>query len=236
MNNWFKWNGVSCLQYGIYVTELPPPTIPAERVTHTNVPGRAGSLTTLEGDYIYDDVVLSCTCVLADPTKIPTIAGWLRGSGTVTFADRAGGFYYASIANQIPFEKILRGNPHRMFTINFSCKPFWYVEQPESVSIAVGQQTTATVNNPGNVPSEPIITVTGSGEITLMINGTIIELSDMNGDITIDSQLQEAYNGTTSMNSNMSGDFPLLQPGQNAISWSGTLTAMVIEPNWRYLL
>ena len=91
MNNWFKWNGVSCIQYGIYVTELPPPTIPAERVTHTNVPGRAGSLTTLEGDYVYDDVVLSCTCVISDLSKIPAIAGWLRGSGTVTFADREGG-------------------------------------------------------------------------------------------------------------------------------------------------
>lgn len=236
MNNWFSWNGVSCLQYGIYVTELPPPTIPAERVTHTNVPGRAGSLTTVEGDYIYDDVVLSCTCVIAEPSKIPAIAGWLRGSGTVTFADRAGGFYYATIANQIPFEKILRGNPHRMFTINFRGKPFWYMEDVNPEIVLPGLDTTVTLNNPGNVPSEPVFRITGTGEITLMVNGTIIELSEMNGDITIDSQLQEAYNGTTSMNSNMSGDFPVLLPGQNAISWSGDITAMVIEPNWRYLL
>ena len=236
LNNWFKWNGVSCIQYGIYVTELPPPTIPAERVTHTNVPGRAGSLTTLEGDYVYDDIVLSCTCVISDPSKIPAIAGWLRGSGTVTFADRDGGFYYATVANQIPFEKILRGNPHRLFTINFRCKPFWYVEYCDPEIFLTQMETTAIINNPGNVPSEPVINITGTGEITLMVNGTIIELSDMNGDIIIDSQLQEAYNGTVSMNSNMSGDFPMLQPGQNAISWSGDLTALVIEPNWRYLL
>jgi len=236
LNNWFKWNGESCLNYGITVTELPPPTIPAERVTHTNVPGRAGSLTILEGDYVYDDVVLSCTCVISDLSKIPAIAGWLRGSGTVTFADREGGFYYATIANQIPFEKILRGNPHRMFTINFRCKPFWYEESPDPIILIAEMETSAILQNPGNVPSEPIIMIAGTGEITLMVNGTIIELSDMAGSITIDSQLQEAYNGTTSLNSRMSGDFPVLLPGQNAISWSGNVTNLVIEPNWRYLL
>ena len=236
MNNWFKWNGVSCLQYGIYVTELPPPTIPAERVTHTNVPGRAGSLTTLEGDYVYDDVVLSCTCVISDLSKIPAIAGWLRGSGTVTFADREGGFYYATIANQIPFEKILRGNPHRMFTINFRCKPFWNVDTAQSIGFDPSATTTGIINNPGNVPSEPIITISGTGEITLMVGTNIIELSDMDGSITIDSQLQEAYNGTISLNSRMSGDFPVLLPGQNAISWSGNVTAITVNPNWRYLL
>ena len=236
MNNWFKWNGVSCTQYGIYVTERPPPTIPVERVTHTNVPGRAGSLTTREGEYVYDDIVLSCTCVISDPSQIPAIAGWLRGSGTVTFADHEGGFYYASIANQIPFEKILRGNPHRQFTINFRCKPFWNVEQQEPIVLAAADAATAIVENPGTVPSEPVITITGSGEITFMIGTNIIELSDMDGDITIDSELQEAYSGITSLNSRMSGDFPLLMPGQNAISWSGDVTAITIQPNWRYLL
>lgn len=238
LNNWFKWNGVSCIQYGIYVTELPPPTIPAERVTHTNVPGRAGSLTTLEGDYVYDDIVLSCTCVISDPSKIPAIAGWLRGSGTVTFADRDGGFYYATIANQIPFEKILRGNPHRLFTINFRCKPFWYESDitPKNIQPASGSTSGyVTMNNPGNVPSEPIITLTGSGEITLMVDMTIVELSDVSGEITIDSVLQEAYSGTESMNICMSGDFPTLPPGTSQISWTGNVTYLTVQPNWRYL-
>ena len=28
-----------------------------------------------------------------------------------------------SISNQIPFEKILRGNPHCSFAVNFRCLP-----------------------------------------------------------------------------------------------------------------
>ena len=71
MNDWFIWNGARCTEYGMHVMELPPPTIPAERVTFTNVPGRPGSLTTLEGEDVYEDLVLTVQCVLSDPEKIP---------------------------------------------------------------------------------------------------------------------------------------------------------------------
>ena len=33
----------------------------------------------------------------------------------------------------------------------------------------------------------------------------------------------------------MSGDFPVLKPGLNGISWSGNVTSIVISPRWRYL-
>ena len=47
--------------------------------------------------------------------------------------------------------------------------------------------------------------------------------------------MREAYSGTTGLNSAMSGEFPVLKPGQNAISWSGDVTKVEISPNWRYL-
>ncbi len=109
MQDYFIWNGTDCRQYGIHVTEQPPITIPAERSTQTNVPGRPGSLTQLEGEDVYDDLLLTATCFISDPAQIPSIAAWLKGSGTVTFANRPGGYYKARIVNQISFEKILRG-------------------------------------------------------------------------------------------------------------------------------
>lgn len=87
------------------------------------------------------------------------------------------------------------------------------------------------MNNPGNVFSEPIITVTDSREITLIVGMTIVELSEVNGDITIDSTLQEAYSGYTSMNNCMSGDFPTLPPGSNTISWTGNVSYLTVTPN-----
>ena len=231
MMDWFEWNGVRCTQYGIHVLEQPPVTIPSERVTFTDVPGRSGSLTQMEGDDVYDDMVLTATCLITDPSRIPEIAAWLRGSGTVTFANRQGGFYHARVVNQIPFEKILRGNPHRSFAINFRCKPFWYLSDVEPITLT----TSGTfITNPGSVSSEPIITVYGSGEITLMVGMTITEL-EITDKITLDTPLMEAYNSSTSMNSCMSGDFPQLLPGKNAVSWSGNVSRVEIQPNWRSL-
>ena len=232
MTDYFIWNGVDCRQYGIHVSELPPITIPLERSTQTNVPGRPGSLTQLEGEDVYDDMILTATCFISDPAQIPAIAAWLKGSGTVTFANRTGGYYKARIANQIPFEKVLRGNPHCTFAVNFRCFPFWYQDNVSDITVT----TSGTmVTNPGSVYSEPILTITGSGNITLMVGTTIVELTDISGNIVLDCALKEAYKGNTLMNDHMSGDFPVLKPGDNAISWSGTVTSVAIHPDWRWL-
>ena len=232
MTDYFIWNGVDCRTKGIHVSELPPITIPLERSKQTNVPGRPGSLTQLEGDDVYDDMILTATCFIADPAQIPAIAAWLKGKGTVTFANRTGGHYNARIANQIPFEKVLRGNPHCSFAVNFRCYPFWYQENVSDVTITTSGDT---ITNPGSVYSEPLITVYGSGNITLMIGTTIVELTNVSSSIVLDCALKEAYKGTALMNDHMSGDFPVLKPGLNGISWSGNVTSIVISPRWRYL-
>ena len=232
MNDYFIWNGVDCRTYGIHVADQPPVTIPQERSTQTNVPGRPGSLTQLEGEDVYDDMVLTAQCFISDPAQIPAIAAWLKGKGTVTFANRTGGHYNARISNQIPFEKVLRGNPHCSFAVNFRCFPFWYQDNAADVTLTTSG---TAITNPGSVYSDPVITVTGSGDITLMVGTTIVELTGVSSSIVIDSVLKEAYKGTTLMNDHMSGDFPVLKPGLNAISWTGTVTQVAIKPNWRYL-
>lgn len=233
MNDWFEWNGTRCMEYGIFVSEQPSITIPQERSTQTKIPGRPGSLTTLEGDDVYDDLTLTTTCFIRDPVLIPAIAGWLKGGGTVTFANRPGGFYNARIANQIPFEKILRGNPHCSFAVNFRCSPpFWYVSNPDEVTIATSSYVLV---NPGSVYSEPIIHVYGNGDITLIVNDTFVELEGIEDSIILNSVIQEAYKGETLLNEKMEGDFPVLKPGNNLISWAGDISRLVIQPNWRYL-
>ena len=86
-----------------------------------------------------------------------------------------------------------------------------------------------TLTNPGSVYSEPLITLTGSGDITLMVGTTIVELTDITTGIVLDCALKEAYLDTALMHDHMSGDFPVLKPGLNAISWSGNVTIVVIS-------
>ena len=232
MNDWFEWNGTRCTAYGIHITAQPSIIRAPERVTFTNVPGRSGSLTTLEADDVYDDFILPVECTVSDMNRVLEIDTWLKGAGTLKLAARPGGFYYARISNQIEFVKVLRNHENRTFTVNFRCKPFWYMENPSPLTLTT---SSAFITNPGNVFSEPIITVVGSGDITLMVGMSICELSGISDTITLDTPLMEAYSGTTALNSRMSGDFPTLLPGTNAVSWFGNVTMLQIAPNWRYL-
>ena len=116
--------------------------------------------------------------------------------------------------------------------MNFRCQPFWY---PENVPVETLTTSTSLLNNPGSVYSEPTITVYGSGEITLMVGTQIVELTDIEDSITLNTPLMEAYKGDLSMNSCMSGEFPVLNPGANAISWTGNVTKVEVQPNWRFL-
>ena len=107
-----------------------------------------------------------------------------------------------------------------------------YKDNVSDVTITTSGNTIAI---PGSVYSEPLITLTGSGDITLIVGTTIVELTDITTGIVLDCSLKEAYLNTTLMNDHMSGDFPVLKPGMNATSWSGNMTSVVISPRWRFL-
>ena len=128
MKDWLSWNGVKSTDYGVHITTQPSVIPASERATFTNVPARSGSLTTLEADDVYDDFILPVECVVRDLSRIHEIGAWLKGAGTLGLAARPGGFFYARVANQIEFAKVLRNHEHRTFTINFRCQPFWYAE------------------------------------------------------------------------------------------------------------
>ena len=228
---WFEWNGVKSTEYGVYVDTQPPITRPIERVSYTSIPGRSGALTQTEGEDVYEDLILTVQCVMKDGTRIPEIMKWLKGAGKVAFANRKGGFYYARVNNLIPFDKILRGRENRSFPIVFRCKPFWYADaKEETVLTAPG-----TIMNDGSVYAEPVTTVQGEGDVVLLVGETIIELTGLDGEVTIDSELQECYSGDKNMNSMMGGEFPRLQPGLNGISWTGGVTRVTVRVNERYL-
>lgn len=233
MNDWFEWNGSRSTGHGVRVKELPPITVPTERVEFVDVPGKSGSLTLTEGDQVYDDMVLSALCYLERDAKIEDVAGWLKGGGEVEFANRPGGTYRARIVNQIAFETILRGNPEKEFTVNFRCKPFWYEKGLPPVELTTSGEF---VTNPYTIDAEPVITVTGSGNISLMVGMTIMQIEGLSGgSIVLDTPLQEAYQGMKSMNNICSGEFPVLRSGANAVSWTGSVTQVTIQTNWRSL-
>lgn len=98
-----------------------------------------------------------------------------------------------------------------------------------------------TIINSGNYYSRPTLTIYGFGDITLSLNGNqIFNISlGSQGYITIDTNLMEAYQGTTDnlMNRLVDGDYNnfKLNVGRNTISWSGDVSKIVIENYSRWL-
>ena len=94
------------------------------------------------------------------------------------------------------------------------------------------------VNNLGNAISRPILTLYGSGEIVVDLNGqSILDIIMPTDLITIDAESMEAYKGNTLLNRYVSGNYRslALKSGFNALSWTGNVTKAVLSKYSRWI-
>lgn len=240
MNNYFTWKGEKCTQYGIYALELPPFTRPAERVDTEEVPGRSGELHLTQGDYVFDSMDLSCTCMIKDDSNLTEVCAYLSGSGDVIFANRAEGYYKARIINQIPFEKILRGNAHRSFDVEFRCQPFFFLTSGETT--LTFSESATTITNEGNISSRPLIRIvkaTDAEEGTLMIGDQTMMVTDFSDidEIYLDCDAMIVYattdDGYTLLNSRITGEWLEIPTGTSYVTFTDGIASVEITPRWR---
>lgn len=112
---------------------------------------------------------------------------------------------------------------------------------PQIIEAKVLGSSDATITNAGNFISKPKFTIYGSGNIGLYINGIQI-LQIALGDeqyITIDAAQMEAYKDTLDNLKNrlVTGDYTnlALNPGENQISFSGSVEKYIVENYSRWL-
>lgn len=120
------------------------------------------------------------------------------------------------------------------YTVALSYKPFKLLRNVPRVQVTSG----GTLNNPLKYNSLPYVKITGSGDVTLKVNGDSFVLKNIVGFIELDSEIQECFKLNagvlTNENSKMfSLDFPVFKPGNNAITWTGNATKVEVEPRWR---
>lgn len=224
----FTFAGVSSATNGLVVKKMPPVQLAEARGEAIEVEGRDG--------YLYQDYASLAPLekpiqvTLTDLTKINTIKAWLRGEGNLILSTEPDVFYKARVVGRLDLERwqLLRAG-----TIQFLCQPHGYLSSGLTPVTKTTKPTTIT--NPGTAPSKPVIKVTGSGDVTLTINAKNVILTGISGYVTVDSELEECYKDLVGKNNNMTGEWPELVVGSNAISWTGTVTSVEITPNWRNL-
>lgn len=216
---------------GLIISELPPISKPKMRVQETIIDGVDGSILEDLGYESYDKILL---IGLSRDFNIDEIIQHFSGDGEVVFSNEPDKYYKAKIIEQIDYEKLLR---FRTASIKFRVQPYKYQYQEQKQVYENPLEKIIAVNN-GLESSKPIITITGTGAIELIVNDnklfsyTFPEAEDT---VVIDSQKQDAYLGTVLKNRNMSGEFPLFKAGKNIISWNGTITKIEIISNSRWI-
>ncbi len=227
---WFTFNGIDSREMGVIVTAMPETVRAERRIESITVAGRNGSLHTDEG--VYESYDRTMECALIKRAKLDEITAWLVGSGGMTFSTEPDKVYRVTIANKISIAQMMR--VFQKFQVVMDTQPFKYSVNAAGDALELTAPT--TIRNSGTVYSEPIITVFGSGDITLTINGADFPLYGVQESITIDSEMMEVFKGNTNQNGKYGGaEFPRFEVGQNEIRWTGNVSKIKIQPRWRWL-
>lgn len=237
--SYFIWNGVDCRSMGIHLSGPVPIVRPEERVKHVEIPGRAGDLTQLEGDDIYNSYIQTATIHVKGGWRVREVYRWLRGSGYVTFSGEPDRRQAARIIGAITLNKASRNIDTWVGEVQFYCQPLKELLHPVDAQIASGG---GTLRNFGDVNARPRITVNAlaaGSVLTLVVNSETFTV-DMTGmadtGCVVDCDAQEVtnYSGAASLTKLSTGAFPVLQPGDNTIGGSGW-ASLVFEKRERFL-
>lgn len=227
---WFTFKGIDSREMGVIVTAMPETVRAERRIESITVAGRNGSLHTDEG--VYESYDRTMECALIKRARLDEITAWLVGSGEMTFSTEPDKVYRVTIANKISIAQMMR--VFQKFQVILDTQPFKYSVNAAGDTLELTAPT--AIRNSGTVYSEPIITVYGSGDITLTINGADFPLYGVQESITIDSEMMEVFKGDTNQNGKYGGaEFPRFEVGKNEISWTGNVNKIKIQPRWRWL-
>ena len=215
---------------GLLISELPPISRASMRVKETVIDGVDGSIIEELGYESYDKTVIIGLKIGADVDKV---AEFFTGNGEIVFSNEPERYYIGRVIKGIDFERMLR---YRVAKVTFRVQPFKY-DRVEVAREATSDRTSMIVENIGNHTSKPIITIKGTGTIALFVNGNKVcgYTFDSYNAVVIDSEKQDAYWEGHLKNRYMTDDFPILEKGNNTISWTGAVESIKIEKYSRWL-
>ena len=239
MRSWFIWNGVDSRTLNIKIKTPPPVQRARERVSDVIIPGRSGSLTQLQAaGGVYDAYNVTLNISVPGECVNAGLFGTLSGAGEITFSSQPDYVQDARIVNALTLARISPGLDWYNGNIVFNCQPLKRLR-------AEGQQVLTTlpqtVYNLGDVPERPVFRLTGSGDLSLTVNGaefTITGIPASAGGAVIDCAACEVLSGDglQLLTSLSAGEFPVFNRGANSVQYTGaSVTQLKLLRRQRWL-
>lgn len=219
-----KFKNQTLLSKGIVVSKVPDIVKAKKRITTHEIEGRNGVLMVDKGTY--DTFVCSLDCHFNTSHNINTIKEFLDGFGMLSLDGTTE--YEAIVKNQIDFEEIDRSG-FKSFVIQFLCNPIAHDITATDVTI---NSTPTTIEIGGTTNTYPVLEIKGSNDVTITFNNKTFNLFDLDNTKTyyLDCNAKEIYdNNGNNCSNQMQYDFPYLKPGNNTISYTGTITSFKIS-------
>jgi phage-related protein len=226
------FNGKNSDEYKIIVEHYPSFTVPKRSYKTVSVPGRSGDICIDNGRW---ENVTTKYKIALDGHSVGYAAAYdlaaefIGQTGYQRLEDTYDTSVYrlAMVSNDTEIENHLmemgRG------TLEFDCMPQRWLKIGET---PVTLSAEGTITNPTLEYAKPLITVTGTG--VLSVNGTIVTINKNETTITLDCEAEDAYTGVENKNGDIFiDDFPTLQPGVNAIIPADQMTVEITPRWWR---
>lgn len=227
------YDGESSSDYGMVIAEAPSFDSPVRKQTIYNVPGRNGAIVFQQD--AWEDVPKAYRVWTANDledlaTKVRAFLGMLNSKkGYLRLEDNFEPEIYrlAYISGGNDFSNVLTA--YGEATLNFTCRAEKFYKAGElPITVTNGDE----IYNPTRYTSKPLIHIEGSGAVTIASGGNTISAT-VTDYINIDCESMNAYHlANENYNDKISGAFPVLVPGANAIGITGTTTLVTITPRF----
>lgn len=220
--NTMYFKGVSNLTHGVVIKEYPPVPAPSERGEWETVLGKEGEV--WRGDGVNEQAPLPVVIYVKPTADLAAVRNWLTGAGELRF-----GVWSWTMQARVSAAIAFAPAPYNdgwNATITFSVTPAWY-KYPAGANITL--TASGTITNLGKVAAYPLITVNGTGDINLLVGSRTVLIDALDGAVTIDCEALMTSDPVTPVDDL----WPILTYPTCAVSWTGTVSSVVITPRWR---
>lgn len=230
----FTFNGINSSQFGLRVTSDYVINSTGQDIDTVAVAGRDGDL--LLPNNRLKSVTIELPCTIMSNRKLTDaesyISNWLNVAGykDLTLSWDPDFIYRSAFIETFEVVGLMR--QFGKVKLNFLTYPVKFYKQGRTTQTL---QNGATVNGLGNVKANPVITLVGSGDCTLTINGRKTKLRAVQNTITLDMQARQVFSGNLPAWDKVvrapQYQMPYLDAGRNLISWDGDFTVKM-APYW----
>jgi len=213
---------------GLVVKTINNPLLPPKRVQKVNVMGR-------DGEYLFEDGYinknLEFRCSLAKGTIYERrqvardIASWLSASGELVLDNENDKTY--KVVKTVCDVSLVVEQAWDEFNITFETEPFQYGGLK---TLSFDNPSTVVVNNQGTSEADTIISITGTGNVSVSSGEYSFTLNEVTEKLNTYSKRMLVYtDANTNGISKHSGNFIRLKPGNNTINITGSVSNMTVK-------